>query len=91
MRAKTDDFHDSMDFDISQGMTRTFTRLQGNEEYWIVYEPEKFRDGNVKIKAWVDHYQMPASEKEYILKQEQADLKADEAAAAQKKIEEAKK
>lgn len=91
LKSKTDDFSSSMDFDISSGMTRSFTRLQGNEEFWIVYEPEKFRDGNIKIQVWVEHYQMPQSEKDYILKLEEADKKVADASDAQRLIDEAKK
>jgi len=72
-------------------MTRTFTRIDGNEEFWILYEPKRYKSGKIKFTSWVDHIQTPEKEKQYILALEEADKKQKEADDAQIAIDDAKK
>lgn len=83
-KSKYGDFRAADAYSIEPGMTRSFTRLNGQEEFWILYEPKKFRGGKIKVTAWVDHIETPQKEKAYTLALEAADRKAAEATEAQR-------
>ena len=82
-------FKESSAFDISPGMTRSFTRLDSNEEFWVIYEPNRNRNGKIRISAKVDHYTTEEKEKNYILALEEADRKEREEQNAEQSIEDA--
>lgn len=78
-------------YDFSKGMKRSFTKFSTNDEWWVVWEPARYKGGNIKIKAWISHYQTPEAEKEYSLKLEEADRLEAIAKIEDKKKDEAQK
>lgn len=51
VKNKWGDFRAADSYSISPGMTRSFTRLNGDEEFWLLYEPKKFKNGKIRISA----------------------------------------
>ena len=75
---------------------KVYERIKSNEEFWILYEPTKYKSGNIKVKSWVEHLGMTAeeraaadqAEKDKVTKAAEEKAAAEEAARVAKLAEE---
>ena len=71
--------------------------MQDHEEYWVLYEPKRYRSGDIRIKAWVTGEGMSSQERAAMeneaerLRKEQEEAQAEAARLALLAEEEAKK